>query len=72
MPDADLKIGLSIAQLRAQPRDTHSLAFSVRLGSFSNTSLIRCKSAGTLELLPTISTELMASFFKPDESSACK
>ena len=65
-----LKMGLSMAQLRAQPLDTHSFAFRVLLGSLSNTSLISCSRAGTRELLPTISTEVMLSFLMPELSKA--
>lgn len=67
-----LKMGLSMAQFRAHPLATHSLAFSVRLGSLPNTSLIRCSRAGTLELLPTISTDEICSFVSPALSSACR
>lgn len=68
----DLKIGLSMAQQRAHPLDTHSLAFRVRLGSLPNTSRISCSRAGTLELLPTISTDEISSLVSPDLSRACR
>ena len=63
-------MGLSMAQLRAQPRATHSLAFSVLLGSWPNTSRMRARREGTLLLLPTISTEEMSPLLRPDSSSA--
>lgn len=65
-------MGLSIAQLRAQPLETHSLAFRVLLGSMPKTSLINFRRAGTRELLPTISTEEISSGLMPEESSACE
>lgn len=72
--DADassyLKIGLSMAQLKAHPLETHSFAFKVLLGSIPYTSLTSWSKAGTRELLPTISTELSASFFIPDCAKA--
>lgn len=54
---ADLKIGLSMAQLRAAPLETHSLALRVLPGSLPKKSLIILSNAGTLELPPTTSTE---------------
>lgn len=53
---ADLKMGLSMAQLRAAPLETHSLAFKVRPGSLPKKSLMILSNAGTLELPPTTST----------------
>lgn len=70
--EADLKIGLSIAQFRAQPLATHSLALRVLPGSLSNTSRIRLSKAGTLELLPTTSTDEMSALLRPEASRACK
>ena len=68
--DRYLKMGLSMAQFKAQPLDTHSFAFKVLLGSCPKTSRTSWRRAGTRELLPTISTELSSSFFKPDCSNA--
>lgn len=49
-------MGDSMAQLRAQPREMHSLAFSVRDGSACSVSFRMASTAGTRELPPTIST----------------
>ncbi len=56
----DLKMGLSMAQLRAAPRETHSLALSVLPGSLPKKSLMILSKAGTLELPPTTSTVWMS------------
>ena len=50
-----------MAQLSAQPRQTTSVALSVRLGSFLKKSRIVVSSAGTRDDPPTTSTDAMSS-----------
>lgn len=59
--EAHLKMGESMAQLSAQPRQTTSVALSVRLGSFLKKSRMVVSSAGTREDPPTTSTDAMSS-----------
>ena len=66
------KMGDSMAQLSAQPRDTHSVAFSVRLGSRPKKSRRMRISAGTRLLPPTTSTDARLSALTPASASACK
>ena len=64
-------MGDSMAQLSAQPRQTTSVALSVRLGSFLKNSRIVVSRAGTLEEPPTTSTDAMSSKEIFASSSAC-
>ena len=66
-----LKMGLSMAQLRAQPRDTHSLAFSVLLGSLPKKSFRILISAGTRELPPITSIAAISPVLTLASASAC-
>ncbi len=54
-------MGDSMAQLSAQPRQTTSVAFSVRLGSFLKKSRMVFSRDGTLEDPPITSTDAMSS-----------
>ena len=67
----DLKMGDSMAQLSAQPREMTSVAFSVRLGSFLKKSFRMAMMEGTREEPPVTSTEAMFSRETPASSSAC-
>ena len=69
---ANLKMGLSMAQLRAQPRDTTSLEFSVRPGSLLKNSCRMLRMAGTRELEPTASTEWISDISIPASATACR
>jgi hypothetical protein len=60
-----LNTGLSMAQDRAQPRDTTSLALRVRLGVMPKVSCTSLYTAGTRVLAPTTSTVLMSLACRP-------
>mmetsp|Transcript_1081 Transcript_1081/g.3293 ORF Transcript_1081/g.3293 Transcript_1081/m.3293 type:complete len:244 (-) Transcript_1081:752-1483(-) len=66
-----LKMGDSMAHCSAAPRDTHSLAFRVRLGSFWKVSMSFAITKGTRELPPTSSTLLIWSSLTPASATAC-
>lgn len=66
-----LKMGESMAQLRAQPRLMTSVALSVRLGSFLKKSRRLCSTAGTLEEPPVTSTDTTSPSPTFASSSAC-
>lgn len=70
-PSLTLKVGLSIAHCRAQPRDTVSLAFRVRLGSRPKKSVSCLSTAGTRVVPPTTSTLAIWLGSRPASASAC-
>lgn len=65
-----LKMGDSMAQLSAQPRETTSVALSVRLGSLPKKSRRWVMSAGTREDPPVTSTLAMSPRLTLASSSA--
>lgn len=64
-------MGDSMAHCSAAPRDTDSLAFSVRLGSLWKASSSLLITSGTRELPPTSSTLVICSSFTPASATAC-
>ena len=68
---ANLKMGESMAQLRAQPRLMDSVALSVRLGSFLKKSRRLCSTAGTRDDPPVTSTDDISPRPTFASSSAC-
>jgi hypothetical protein len=66
------KMGLSIAQLSAFPREMTSFAFNVRLGTLPNTSWIVSRIAGIREEPPTTSTAATSAGVRLASFNACQ
>jgi len=65
------KVGDSMAHCSAQPRETHSLALSVRETGLPNTSSMMRATEGMRVEEPTTSTHAMSAGARPASASAC-